>query len=386
MAGMKYSDIVDYNKLDPFKEESIRRLRETLHNPERLGIRIIEETIGETAVAVDLGCDDFYLAFNIEGLGTKNMIAESMAEKKRIMKRMGIDKRELFGGIGQCVMAMTENDLAGIGAIPILFEPAVATGDSDYLTDPDKSAGIIDGFERGAAISGVAIPGGETPTLKGIVYPKTIDVAGASMGIIKPKSMLVTGEGLTEGLTIYGLESSGIHSNGVSLAREIAEKIPRGYLSRTARKLLGKPYGYFTRLPSGRTIGEALLTPTTLYSPLVEAMFEEGVDIRYMQPITGHGWAKIMRKDKQLRYVVEYVPEPQEEFRFLQELGPVDDEEAYKTWNMRVGWVVIAPNSDAGRIRKAVEKFGVGVYELGFVEKGEREVVIAPKNITYRPR
>ncbi len=372
MSGMRYSDIVDYDKLDPFKEECIRRLHGTLLNPETSGIRIIEESIGETAVAVSIHDSyDFYLAFNIEGLGTKNMIAEAVAEKERIGKGIGISRRKLFAGLGQDEMAMTLNDLAAIGAMPILFEPIVATGDSDYLTDPDISAGLIDGFEKGAAIAGVAIPGGETPTLKGIVGPNTMDLAGGSMGIIRPAVRLTTGERLIEGLTIYGVASSGIHSNGLSLARKIAEKTNDGY---------------FTKLPSGKTIGETLLTPTMIYSPFVEELFDNGADVRYMQPITGHGWAKIMRKNKPLRYVIENLPEPQEEFRFLQETGPVDDEEAYKTWNMGIGWVVIAPNDEAADVRSAAEMNGMDVYELGYVEKGDREVIIAPLNMAYRPR
>jgi len=371
MPGMKYSDIVDYDKLDPFKEESIRRLQGTLNNPNRLGMHIVPESIGETAVAIDIGHGDFYLAFNIEGLGTKNMIAEAMAEKERMGEGLGINRRRLFSGLGQDEMAMTLNDLTAIGATPILFEPIIATGDSDYLTDQERSAGLIDGFLRGASIAKVAIPGGETPTLKGIVSSNTIDVAGASMGIIEPRSRLITGDRLCEGLTIYGIASSGVHSNGVSLTRKIAEKTEQGY---------------FTRLPSGRTIGEALLTPTIIYSPLVEALFEEGVDVRYMQPITGHGWAKIMRNEKSLTYVIENVPEPQEVFKFLQENGPVDDEQAYRAWNMGVGWVVIAPHNDSVRVRSAGETNNLDVYELGSVEKGEREVVIAPKGITYKPR
>jgi phosphoribosylformylglycinamidine cyclo-ligase len=375
MPGMKYSDIVDYDKLDPFKEESIRRLRGTLDHPSRLGARIVLETVGETAVAVDIGHGDFYIAFNIEGLGTKNLIAEAMAEKERIGEGSGIDRRKLFAGLGLDEMAMTLNDLAGIGAAPIIFEPTVATGDSDYLTDQERSAGLIDGFEKGARLARVAVPGGETPTLSGIVNAKTIDLAGASMGIIRPQSRLVTGDRLCEGLTIYGVESSGIHSNGLSLARKIAERTREGY---------------FTKLPSGRTIGVALLAPTFIYSPFVEALFEEGVDVRYMQPITGHGWAKIMRKEKSLRYVVENVPEPmpgsQEVFEFLQENGPVDDEEAYKTWNMGIGWVVIAPGDDARGVGRAGRKYGLSTFRLGSVEKGDREVVIAPKNIAYKPK
>lgn len=367
---MKYSDIVDYDKLDPFKEAAIRRFSTTLDNPNRLGARIVKETIGATAVAVDIG-QSFYIAFNIEGLGTKNKIAENMSEKERIGKGIGLDRRILFGGIGQDEMAMTLNDLAGIGATPILFEPILATGSSDYLVDEQVSEGLLDGFERGASIARVAIPGGETPTLKAIVGADTIDLAGASLGIINPRTRLVTDNRLEDGLVIYGVGSSGIHSNGVSLARKIAEKTRDGY---------------FTKLPSGVTIGQALLSPTTIYSPFVEVLAEEGADVVYMQPITGHGWGKIMRSRKNLRYVIENVPEPQEEFRFLQENGPVDDEEAYRAWNMGVGWVVFANSLQSRRIERAGERTGNPIYELGSVQKGDREVAITPKNIAYKPK
>ena len=86
MAGMKYSDIVDYDKLDPFKEECVRRFGNTLALPNRLGVSIVPESIGLTAVAVNLGFGDFYLAFGVEGLGTKNMIAEVMAEQEKMRK------------------------------------------------------------------------------------------------------------------------------------------------------------------------------------------------------------------------------------------------------------------------------------------------------------
>jgi len=369
--AMKYSDIVDYDKLDPFKEEAIKRFRVSLANPKRLGVGIVPETIGETAVAVDLGIPHFYVAFNIEGLGTKNMIAEAMAEKQRIGKGIKLDRRVLFSGIGQDEMAMTLNDLAAIGATPILFEPIIATGSSDYLVDQDVANGLLDGFEMGAQMARVAIPGGETPTLVGIVGENTIDIAGASMGIISPKQRILTGRGIEEGLTIYGVESSGIHSNGVSLARRIAEKTKDGY---------------FTALPTGRMLGKALLTPTTIYSPFLEKLAEERVDLKYVQPITGHGWAKIMRSKKDLKYVIENIPEVQEEFALMQEAGPVSDLEAYKTWNMGVGLVLFAPSRDSSAIKRAGERSGLQVYEMGSIQNGEREVVIVPKNISYKPK
>ena len=365
---MKYSDFVNYDLLDPFKEESLRRFRRTLSFPKG-GVSILEESLGETAVVIDMGrfCD-FYLAFNVEGLGTKNKIAEKML---RLGKNWEIDGRKLFSGLGQCSMAMSLNDLSSVGAAPFVYGPIVSTGDSAYVNDEKKAAGIIDGFENGAKISGVAIPCGETPTLKGIIGKETLDLSGASIGIISPKSRLTLGEDLESGLSIYGVSSSGIHANGVSLARAISEKLKDGY---------------FTKLPSGRTLGEVLLTPTTLYAPFVESLFENGVDIKYMQPITGHGWGKIMRKKKNLRYVIENLPEPQEEFTFLQKKGDVSDEEAYKTWNMGIGWIVFAPIMDAGRIDAAGKKNGLKVYELGRTEKGDREVVLRRKNIVYRAK
>ncbi len=368
---MKYSEIVDYDKLDPFKEECIRRFKATFDKLDRMGISIVPESIGETAVAVDLGLGDFYLAFGVEGLGTKNMIAEEMALAEKEGIGIGLEERTLFSGIGQDEMAMTLNDLSCIGATPFLFEPIVATGDGDYLANKDRAAGLIDGFERGAKIAGVAIPGGETPTLKGIVGTYTLDLAGGSLGIIRPKTRLTVGNRLTDSLVIYGIASSGIQSNGVSLARKIVEKQKKRY---------------FTRLPSGRTIGEALLTPCVLYSPLVEALFEEGVDVKYIQPITGHGFAKVMRKKIPLRYVIDNLPVPQEEFKFMQAVGPVEDEEAYKVWNMGIGLVVIAPEADKIKVGKAAKKSNLGSYMLGFTEKGEREVLITEKNITYKPK
>ena len=372
--GMRYSDDVDYDRLDPFKEEAMRRAAATFRYCDRLGVRLLEESVGSTAAVFEL--DDMpaaYVAFGVEGLGTKNMIAEVMAEKERIGQAMGLDRRKLFAGIGQDEMAMTLNDLGAVGTMPVAFEPIHASGNSAYFDDHEVIDGLLDGYDAGARIARVAIPGGETPTLKGIVYPSTLDIAGGSWGIIRPKSRLVLGQRMASGLTIYGISSSGIHSNGVSLARRVADKLKDGY---------------FTRLPSGYTLGHALLIPTIIYTPFVEAMFDEGVDVRGMQPITGHGWKKIMRHKEPFKYVIENVPAPQDEFRLMMEEGPVDVEEAYKTWDMGLGWVVFAHNSYGSRIQKAASRSGLSVHELGSVQPCKddepKQVIIAPLNLTYR--
>ncbi len=380
--AMKYSDIVDYDKLDPYKEKCIRRFRDTLVYSQKRGVRILEETLGETAVAIDTGDPKQYLAFNVEGLGTKNRISETMGDMLRIFMIVsraygvshGMDinqkTRQLFSGIGQCGEAASVNDLCGIGALPFLYAPIVATGSSDYLTDPNISDGLIEGFERAASLASTGIPCGETPTLQSVVYANTIDLAGASLGIINPRERLCIGAGLKPGLTIYGVASSGIHCNGLSLARRIVERLPDGF---------------FTKLPSGRMIGEVLLTPTKIYAGLIQALQEEEAEIVYGQPVTGHGFGKIMRKKKDLCYVIEDVPEPQEEFKFLQEYGPIDVEELYRAFNMNVGFVLIAHHSQGAKIMRAGDRSGNQIFELGPVKRGKRSVKIPSLGIAYRP-
>lgn len=378
MPSMKYSDIVDYDKLDPWKEEAMERAKKTFGNPERLGISLVEESVGSTAAVFQSQrfFPDIYIAFGVEGLGTKNRVAEIMTQQIEICKKLGfdpgIDVRELASGIGQDNMAMTFNDLSSVGATPVAFEPINACGNSEYFEHVERRRGLLDGYDTGAELARTASPGGETPELRDIVYPETLDIAGGSWGIIYPRTRLTLGDRLEPGLTIYGIASSGVHANGLSLARKIAEK-----------KL---PSGYFTKLPSGMPIGKALLKPTVIYSPVIESMFDEGADIRYIQPITGHGWAKVMRPKMSLKYVIEKLPPKPEEIQLMEEANEMTDEESYKVWNNGIGLVVCAPHWDLGKISRACQRSNLALYELGYTEAGERSVVMFPINVTYRPK
>ncbi len=318
---MKYSDIVDYEKLDPVKKAAIESFSGSTKNSERLGIKVVTETMGEPAIALDFPDKDFMLAFNVEGLGTKNMIADSMFEDKR---GKGVSYYE---SVGKDCLAMSTNDLAAIGADAFVYGDIISSGDSNWFADFNKSKAVLKGFGDAANEIGLAIPCGETPTLKGVVCDNTIDMAGASVGLIKPKENLVYGKDIADSDVIIGLESSGIHSNGVSLARRVAETLPDGY---------------FTELPSGKVFGEELLVPTTLYTRVLMDILAK-CKVNYLSPITGHGWKKIMRAKKPFTYKIDFVPEPSELFKFLVEKSQVTDKEAYFTWNMGLGYAVIAP-------------------------------------------
>lgn len=358
---MKYSDIVDYSKLDPVKKAALEKFSDTVSRPERLGLRIVPETLGEPAIAIDLPEQDFMLAFNVEGLGTKNLIADSMSADPR---GRGI---KYYESVGKDCLAMSTNDLAAIGADAFVYGDILSSGDSAWFSGPGKARAVLQGFRAAADEIGLAIPCGETPALKGVVHDSTIDMAGASLGLIRPKGHLTFGQKLCSGDLIIGLESSGIHSNGVSLARKVAEKLPDGY---------------FSLLPSGKLLGEALLEPTILYTRAIIGMLDS-CEVHYLSPITGHGWKKIMRAKKPFSYGIDFVPEPGELFQFLADKSGVSEKEAYFTWNMGIGYVVIAPRESKDAVFAASEKHGIKAFELGTVKDGEKRVSIKPKGIVF---
>jgi phosphoribosylformylglycinamidine cyclo-ligase len=121
------------------------------------------------------------------------------------------------------------------------------------------------------------------------------------------------------------LGSSGIHANGLSLARKLAERLPRGYL---------------TEIEPGLTYGDALLAPTTLYSPVTEALWAAGVGVHYAANIHGHGWRKLLRHPKALKYRIHTVPPVPPVLRFMAQHAGHDDAEAYGTLNMGAGFAL----------------------------------------------
>ncbi len=363
-STIKYSDFVDYSKLDPIKKAALEKFSGTLNEPERLRIKVVAETIGEPAIALDFLDYDFMLAFNVEGLGTKNIIADIMSKDSR---GKGL---AYYENIGQDVVAMSSNDLLSIGADIFVYGDILSSGSSEWFNDKNSMA-LLEGFRKAAQELKIAIPCGETPTLKDVVYPETLDMAGASIGIIKPKSRLIYGKDLEEGDRIFGLSSSGLHSNGITLVRKIVENFSESY---------------FTKLPSGKIIGEEILIPTRLYSRPIVEMIDSGIKIKYLAPITGHGWKKIARAKKQFDYIIDKLPEIPEIFKFLQEKGNINDNEAFQTFNMGIGMVLIAPENEESKIRDICTKHQIDFFNLGYLKKSQdnkKRVFIQEKDLIY---
>ncbi len=304
---------------------------------------------------------DGYRAFVVEGLGTKNLIAD---ETRRFTGRTHYDT------IAQDTVAMIVNDLIVVGADPQVVNAYFAVGNSSWFADEERAEDLVRGWSKAVNMSGAVWGGGETPTLKGIIESDTIDLSGSAIGIIKPKERLTLGEKLILGDAIFTVESNGIHSNGLTMARAVADRLPEGYA---------------TPLSDGKSYGESLLAPTHIYAGLTRDLFEAGVDIHYMVNVTGHGWRKLMRADRDLSYVIDRLPTPHPVFGFIQQQSGNDDREMYGNFNMGAGFVIFMPDEDVALAQSiAREKYGWQAGKIGNVEEGPKQVVIKPKDLVYQ--
>ncbi len=360
MANLTYAGTgVNYDAMDPFKRMAQRAARETANNITRLNggeFREFEPSRGESAYLVEAAKS--YFAHVEEGLGTKNLVADAMYT---------LTGKSYYDHIAQCTVAMIVNDLITLGALPLSVAMHLAVGTSDWFDDENRSRDLVDGWKNACNIARCTWGGGETPTLKGVVVPGTVVLSGSAIGIVKPKERLIRGN-ISHGDAIILVESSGIHANGLTLARKIADSLPEGYLS---------------KLPHGRSYGETLLDATQIYVGLVEDCLDAGVDIHYTVNITGHGWRKLMRATQPFTYVIEKLPTQLPIFDFMQKHGPVDDVEAYGNLNMGAGFALYVTQNDVEKVLVASRSLSLKTFVAGHIESGERKVVIQPKHIEF---
>lgn len=355
---MTYAEVgVDYDAMDPFKRMAQLAARQTANNIRRLGFSEVEMSRGESVYLIETL--DNYLAQVEEGLGTKNLVADAMHR---------LTGKSYYDQIAQDTVATIVNDMITLGALPLSVAMHLAVGGSDWFDDEKRCRDLVEGWKKACILARCAWGGGETPTLKGIVVPDVAVLSGSAIGIVKPKERLIAAN-IQHGDAIIFIESSGIHANGLTMARKIADKLPDGYL---------------TKLDDGRTYGETLLDPTCIYVALVEECLNGGVDIHYAVNITGHGWRKLMRATQPFAYIIEHLPKQLLIFDFLQKHGPVDDTEAYGNFNMGAGFAFYVPQSEVERIGAIASKFGRSALAAGYVERSEeKRVVIKPKGLEY---
>ena len=364
-APLSYAQAgVAYDLIDPLKVRAQRAAASTAVHLAAHGFSEVAASRGESAYVVDVG--PFYIASIVECLGSKALVADAMQR---------LTGKSYYDRIAQDTIAMAINDLITVGATPLIVQAYWAAGGSDWFSDAQRSEALVEGWKRACDACRVAWGGGETPALAGIVAEGRIDLAAACTGLINPKTRLSVGDKLAPGDAIVLLASSGIHANGLSLARKLVERLPQGYL---------------TPLPdsahaagAAQTYGDALLAPTVLYSPVTEALFQAGITPHYCANITGHGWRKLLRHPAQHRYRMHTVPEVTPVLKFIQHHAQQDDREAYSTFNMGAGFALFVKADDAQRTVDVAQSVGVKAWVCGVVEVGPKELLIEPLGIRF---
>lgn len=209
--------------------------------------------------------------------------------------------------------------------------------------------------------------GGETPGLKGMIYPNAAIISGTVIGRIGDEERYIRGTGVEEGDHIFMLPSSGIHANGLTDARGLAERLEDGYN---------------TLLSDGSKFGETLLTPTHLYVKFVQAALDEGIKIKRLENMTGHGWRKIMRGPRDFTYRMTQTAPNMPIFDFLQEQYGVSHEEMYMIYNMGAGYAAYVRPEFVQPLTDIADDLGFdGAWDAGVVEKGPKQVIIEPLDI-----
>lgn len=294
------------------------------------------------------------VAIKTDGVGTKTFIAQLM---------------EKYDTVGIDCIAMSVNDIICVGARPTTF--------IDYLALHKASKTLIEeiakGLKKGADIAKVSIVGGETAIMpemiNGIDNENGFDLAGSALGIVDP-GRVIMGDNISEGDILIGISSSGIHSNGLTLARE-------------ALKVNHNIHRYYDVL--GRTLGEELLEPTSIYIEEIMQMISSNINLKVVAHITSHGLNNLRRIGQNFGYHIDYLPEPQPIYRLVQKEGNVRNTEMYKVFNMGIGMCVVVPKEDKDKTIGIAEHYGKSAFELGqTIRDKEKKIVIKPKNMNLQ--
>ncbi len=359
MKKITYSQVGDnYETKDPIKKLAQVSATKTGISLKKRGFKEIADSRGESAFVWKQG--NILMASTIEGLGTKNLIADITRK---------ITGKTYYDIIGHDTVATIINDLVTVGAKPLVIHAYWAIEDNEWLQDKKRMTDLINGWKNACDLSGATWGGGETPTMKQIVFPDVCELGGSAVGIISPTKNLITDKKLKSRDRILLLKSNGVNANGISLTRAIAGQLSKGYA---------------TKLSNGKIYGEALLTKTNIYAGLVEDLLKNKIDIHYISNITGHGLRKIMRARQNFTYVIEKIFEPQEIFLFIQEHANLSDAEMYATYNMGMDYAIFLPEKDVNKAQKIIKEHKFQSINAGYVRKGEKQVIIKPKNLIFK--
>ncbi|MFA6000412.1 MAG: phosphoribosylformylglycinamidine cyclo-ligase [Candidatus Paceibacterota bacterium] len=285
------------------------------------------------------------LVQSIDGVGTKLLVARMMNK---------------YDSVGEDMVGHSCDDILAMGARPLTFLDYVA---NEKLV-PEEMEQIVAGMAKSCREAGVAILGGETAEMPGVYMQGEHDIAGCITGVVE-KEKIITGERIQEGDVILGFASSGLHTNGFSLARKILfEKT--GYNINTKIEELGE------------TVGEALLKVHTNYTKPVLEILDSGVDVRGIAHITGGGFIenvpRVLPKNLDAEIMKGTWP-VLPIFNLMQKIGNIDEGEMYRAFNMGIGMMLIVPKDAEEKIKNIVAKHSsFKIYKIGQIISGSDKV------------
>jgi phosphoribosylformylglycinamidine cyclo-ligase len=338
------------------KEGSLSKLLEHVQRTFTLNACKPLLPIGYYANVIDLRPigQNIGIAFSTDGVGTKLLIAEMMDKYDTV----GID----------CV-AMNVNDILCVGATPVSMVDYIAVSEANEKLLAEVAKGLYTGCE----MAGVSLSGGELAQVAELLSRKpgvtSFDIVGTAIGTVDPDRLIV-GQNLEKGDVLVGLESSGVHSNGYTLARKICFE---------ANHLSAGDYVQ----DLGRTIGEELLIPTRIYVKEVLEMMKH-LQVKGLFHITGDGFFNLTRTAAAVGYRIENLPEPPAIFQYLQKTGNISAAEMFRVFNMGIGFAIVIPDDSAQleKIQNIAKSAGYRAHRIGsVVDDPTRTITIEPYQI-----
>jgi phosphoribosylformylglycinamidine cyclo-ligase len=296
---------------------------------------------GHYASVIELS-PELALALCTDGVGSKTIVASAMNR---------------YDTIAFDCVAMNVNDLLCVGARPLAMVDYLGV----HTLDSKRTDELLSGLGAAAKEAGIAVPGGEMAQLPEVIGsdgsvpgdPTAFDLVGTCVGTLRPED-LILGRTIGSGDVIIGLESSGMHSNGYTLARRVLLKDAGMQLDERVDAL-------------GRSLGEELLEPTQIYVNAVAALWDAGIDTRGLAHITGDGFGNLARLEAPVGFELDRLPEPPPIFGLIQERGAIGDEEMFRVFNMGVGMAIITPASQEEAALSVLENAGQSAQRIGFV-------------------
>ncbi|AEB28240.1 phosphoribosylformylglycinamidine cyclo-ligase [Francisella hispaniensis] len=347
MAGLKYEDAgVNIEAGNQAVERMKNHVKKTFTQDVLTGLGSFGSLYSLKNIINDY--QDPVLVQSIDGVGTKTKVAVMCGK---------------FENLGYDLFSAATNDIVVMGAKPITFLDYVA---HDKL-DPAIMEELIKGMSKACAECGVSLVGGETAEMPGVYQVGEIDMVGVITGIVD-RNKIINGENIKEGDIVFGLSSSGLHTNGYSFARKLFFDVAANKHTDTYPELEGK------------TIGDVLLEPHINYTNIVHDFLDNGVDIKGMAHITGGGFIENIPRVLPQGLGVEIVKgsfETPAIFKLMQRIGDISEFEMYRSFNMGIGMTIIANQDQFDKMQDLAKKHtNTKLYQIGKItNSGKVEII-----------